>query len=381
MHPFPDRVDWEVKRKTITYVVVFLLLAYIFLLLKTRCMSMHEFRQVLRREPDLLFCECWDQGERVALRELTNDKLWFDPLFVYDTARQGMDVYYDFTDPYQDPEAYLQAVESHQVLDFNKQAFLPILQSLEASTTYEQSDTTSIFSAIVAAWPFITLGQLYGDTQRWQTSDELLEFCIFVREKTDIPLRAAVSHLRELLFQLPDAQAVPDKLRKFVTYSEYTSGHVPTEEELTLRAERFLFHAGSVTTNRATYLETHNLHLTRLEVISDERSDSLVIKGQCAFPGDVRGRVRVISSPSDMHLMEDGCVLVAPMTTPDLLPIMKKASAIVTDEGGMTCHAAIAARELRIPCVVGTRQATQELVNSELVHVDATGGIVKRINT
>ncbi len=77
--------------------------------------------------------------------------------------------------------------------------------------------------------------------------------------------------------------------------------------------------------------------------------------------------------------MEKGDVLVAGMTTPDFVPAMKKAPAIITDEGGITCHAAIISRELGIPCLVGTRIGTKILVDNELVEVNANHGVVKRL--
>ena len=75
----------------------------------------------------------------------------------------------------------------------------------------------------------------------------------------------------------------------------------------------------------------------------------------------------------------EGEVLVAPMTTPDYLPAMKRATAFVTDEGGITCHAAIVARELKKPCIIGTKIATKVLKDGDLVEVDANTGTVKII--
>ena len=73
-------------------------------------------------------------------------------------------------------------------------------------------------------------------------------------------------------------------------------------------------------------------------------------------------------------------VLITGMTRPDFVPLMRKAAAIITDEGGLTCHAAIIARELGIPCVVGTRIATAVLKDGNLVEVDGTKGLIKIIS-
>jgi pyruvate,water dikinase len=102
----------------------------------------------------------------------------------------------------------------------------------------------------------------------------------------------------------------------------------------------------------------------------------VLLRGLGAAPGSAAGRVRVMSSLSEAGDLGAGDVLVAHMTTPDWVPLMRRAAAIVTDSGGMTCHAAIVSRELGIPCLVGTGTATDTLRDGELVTVDAGKGVV-----
>ncbi len=106
-----------------------------------------------------------------------------------------------------------------------------------------------------------------------------------------------------------------------------------------------------------------------------ERGAELV-RGLGAAPGAAHGPVRVIATLADADRLREGEVLVTHMTAPDWVPLMRKAAAIVTDSGGMTCHAAIVSRELGIPCVVGTAEATKVLRDGEVVTVDATSGVV-----
>jgi len=101
-----------------------------------------------------------------------------------------------------------------------------------------------------------------------------------------------------------------------------------------------------------------------------------LVSGLAAAPGIVAGRVRVLASPDQGAQLQAGEVLVAPMTNPDWVPTIRRAAALVTDGGGMTCHAAIVSRELGVPCVVGTRQATTVLRTGELVTVDGARGKV-----
>lgn len=101
-----------------------------------------------------------------------------------------------------------------------------------------------------------------------------------------------------------------------------------------------------------------------------------LVTGLAAAPGVASGAVRVLAGPSEGYLLQDGEILVAQMTTPDWVPTIRKAAALVTDSGGVTCHAAIVSRELGVPCVVGTRTATKDLVDGQIVTVDGGRGRV-----
>jgi pyruvate,water dikinase len=108
----------------------------------------------------------------------------------------------------------------------------------------------------------------------------------------------------------------------------------------------------------------------------EHKRGAVLVRGLGAAPGIADGAVRVIGELAGADGLLDGEILVTHMTAPDWVPLMRKAAAIVTDSGGMTCHAAIVSRELGIPCVVGTAEATKLLRDGELVTVDAGEGIV-----
>lgn len=103
------------------------------------------------------------------------------------------------------------------------------------------------------------------------------------------------------------------------------------------------------------------------------------IRGMTACKGYARGRVRIVIRNDDFAKFSEGDILVTTMTRTEFLNIMKLASAIVTDEGGLTCHAAILSREFGIPCVVGTKTATKSLRDGDLVEVDAGSGTVRML--
>ncbi len=101
-----------------------------------------------------------------------------------------------------------------------------------------------------------------------------------------------------------------------------------------------------------------------------------LVSGFGASPGIAGGVARILRSAGEMERLKPGEVLVTTMTTPDMVPAMAQAAAIVTDEGGMTCHAAIVSRELGVPCVVGTRKATSSIAEGSPVSVDGKAGTV-----
>ncbi|HXX55473.1 MAG TPA: phosphoenolpyruvate synthase, partial [Methanoregula sp.] len=102
----------------------------------------------------------------------------------------------------------------------------------------------------------------------------------------------------------------------------------------------------------------------------------IILKGQGAAPGIASGKVVVIRDVKDTGSVKEGDILVTRMTNPDMVPAMRKVAAIVTDEGGMTCHAAIVSRELGTPAVVGTKTATAVLKNGQPVTVDGEMGLI-----
>ncbi|MBL7100664.1 MAG: phosphoenolpyruvate synthase [Nanoarchaeota archaeon] len=120
---------------------------------------------------------------------------------------------------------------------------------------------------------------------------------------------------------------------------------------------------------------------TKEEVEKEEAAISaagaeVLVEGLRASPGVGSGTVKIVHGVEDLGKVLEGDVLVARMTNPDYVASMQRASAIVTDQGGSTCHAAIVSREMGIPCIVGTENATQELKEGEIITVDANSGKV-----
>ncbi len=110
-------------------------------------------------------------------------------------------------------------------------------------------------------------------------------------------------------------------------------------------------------------------------------ADDVIVRGVSASPGTGSGAVRIVTKLDQLDQVTEGDIIVSKMTMPDMVPAMKRAGAIITDEGGMTSHASIVSREMGVPAVVGTQNATQRLENGQLVTVDGAMGIVREGGT
>lgn len=167
--------------------------------------------------------------------------------------------------------------------------------------------------------------------------------------------------------------------------------HLPDELLQSLREEKSVIAVGELEQRLGQYAmaTVDGLHTELLlgsdvdelkKVLTQSSEKAEAVKGMIAYPGVVQGRVKVLKDRSELHKVEKGDVLVTKLTTPDFVLAMEKAAAIVTDLGGITSHAAIVSRELHIPCIIGTKIATQVLKDGDVVEVDADKGIVRKLS-
>lgn len=154
----------------------------------------------------------------------------------------------------------------------------------------------------------------------------------------------------------------------------HTHYFFPQDIEWAYRAGKFYI----IQSRPITTLDTQDVkRKTQNEEVTRKPGDVL-LKGQGASPGIFTGVVKIISSPREINKIKKGDILVSTMTSPDFVPAMKNAGAIVTDRGGMTSHAAIVSRELGVPCVVGTKSATTTLGDGMVVTVNGKTGEILR---
>lgn len=183
-----------------------------------------------------------------------------------------------------------------------------------------------------------------------------------------IKLYRAFAH--RLRISLEDALYI-----NWTEFDRFIAGHniLP---EIRRRQKSFRFFIFS---NEMKFSTDSVLYLFNLLNKKYSQTDSRELVGMVAYPGQIKGVVKIIENSRAIKDFPAGRILVTMMTSPDYIVAIKKAKAIITDDGGLTCHAAIVARELKKPCIVGTRNATQLLKDGDLVEVNADKGVVKII--
>lgn len=181
--------------------------------------------------------------------------------------------------------------------------------------------------------------------------------------------------IRASLYKLfPDLGIFSDML----SVAEIATGQPPTLDILTQRRARSSFTDGTLFTGEGISEMESRFHI---KIETTNNTGINIFSGQTAYSGIAQGRVRIVKSKKDLAAFEVGEVLVSPMTMPEYLPAMRQAVAIVTDEGGITCHAAIVARELKKPCIIGTKIATEVLKDNDIIEVNADTAEVRILSS
>ncbi|MFA6227041.1 MAG: PEP-utilizing enzyme [Candidatus Paceibacterota bacterium] len=201
---------------------------------------------------------------------------------------------------------------------------------------------------------------------RTQRTDFFQESSYYVQTLVkEIAINFGVSYYDLLYLSVPEVlQALKDKFnvigsiekrkKGFVVFFDYDEDHILEGSE----AKKFV--------DERPILNHRTLEVKEL-------------KGSIGYKGKAKGSVCIVKTAHDNSKVKEGDIIVAIMTTPNFIPALEKASAFITDEGGITCHAAIIAREMKKPCIIGTKNATQVLKDGDLVEVDADKGVVRII--
>jgi pyruvate, water dikinase len=166
-------------------------------------------------------------------------------------------------------------------------------------------------------------------------------------------------------------RVIPDThVKELARYGKKIEGHYGKPQDI-----EWAINKGQIYIVQSRAVTTFKENEDYSEAIVEGKS-KIILHGETASAGVASGRVKIIKNPEELNKIVKGDILVARMTSPDYVPAMQKAIAIVTSEGGMTSHAAIVSRELGVPCIVGTEHATEVLKDGQTVTVYASKGVV-----
>ncbi len=187
------------------------------------------------------------------------------------------------------------------------------------------------------------------------------------------------TYVRELIVELLRERKGSQKYARVVRYAELEAmldgGAAPIESALRARVRGYVLFQEELLVGKdfSAFLREHDFFY-------EAPAESVTLKGNVACKGALlSGEVQVILNADEIQHFKAGNIIVTSMTSPAYVQAMKGAKAIITDEGGITCHAAIVSRELGIPCIIGTRTATKMLHDGDYVEIDAEKGTVRKL--
>lgn len=247
----------------------------------------------------------------------------------------------------------------------------------------------NITAAFNKMYPFYTLAVFLPGpwrdkfiTAHGEKGEKVLKWIFQSREHSEGVAKECDTYLRKWLSPLLERAGYNPEFIKLLSVREINNfvnkGKLPALPVLKKRAQGYVYMGGRILskTDFHDFLVKKDLSI----FTEDEQETSAAIKGTVACRGGlIKGRVQTVFNSSEATAFKNGRILVTPMTSPEYLSAIKKAKAIITDEGGLTCHVAIVSRELKIPCVIGTKIATEVLKDGDEVEVDATHGVIRKL--
>lgn len=337
------------------------------------------YEKLFARDFCLLSVEAWVRGES------TNPKGW--------TTQRQPHLPYIITERLDDTIRFnydLQGVEwvcnllsklAHQDKKFLNKIEATVLEKLKyIRPIYEKEKVITLpelkifLKELEDGYPWFEAMWWFFQMDESKVKDLDLENLEKVRKLTDTLCNGSDTVIRKSLINIFPKFS---ELSSVLTTQEILSGNIPNEQELSKRESGYFFG------NNQLFVGKDRLFIEKKFNIKFKvkKFDSAVLQGSIAQKGIARGFVRKVMGHKQIGEFKDGEILVSSMTIPDFLPAMKKAAAIVTNEGGILCHAAIISRELKKPCITGTQFATHILRDGDYVEVDANHGTVKFIKS
>lgn len=305
------------------------------------------------------------------------------PYFVGERKNGVVGLYIDATQvEWQKEEIYKRIINDSayipNLLSLAATHYKKIESSLENEVTLSRNELKQFFDDIFIMWRWWAGWWWAVEALEYHNTHlEILEEIMTFRKKTEKAIPQADERIRS------SVQVIYPNIGKYADVllcDEILDGTLPSEKELHERYRHSIIIGDHIYIGkRLNEALIQNGIVLAIPLPSEHKLVDNTFTGQIAFKGKCTGTVSIVLTKTDANKFKEGSVLVASQTTPDFIHAIKKAGAIVADEGGIISHASISAREFKIPCVIGTKIATQVLKDGDLVEVDADNGIVRII--
>jgi phosphoenolpyruvate synthase/pyruvate phosphate dikinase len=221
--------------------------------------------------------------------------------------------------------------------------------------------------------------KILGLTKEEQFALKTVEICTSWQDDRKKFLMQTIGWLEPMVEELALRAKMPVENFKYIYARELTYKNLTGAKFLKQLAERFPKSDSYAIKNKIfTFFGSDSAFIEK-QLKKSVNGKITELKGTVANKGIAKGRIRICRSIHDIPKLKKGEILVASMTRPEYLPAMQKAAAIVTDEGGITSHAAIISREMNKPCIIGTKIATEVFKDGDMVEVNANHGVVRRL--
>lgn len=343
---------------------------------------MRVYKKIFNRYLPIYAAEYNYIGKTDAILKITGGNASFPPLYI-NIPGKGNDVYYDkelyeissrkaFEHFKENPDEIKKISDDYKKIcevnsDFVKKAQVKDIKAL--------FDINADYIS-----PMMTILILIGREEYDEEMEDIASIAKDIRYWNDKLLYEVGIKIFELICE-KFSWSQKDDNADYITIKEALSRKAPSIEKINQRRKSWVLLGGKEIYTGGKIEE----FLLKNDIILEKEKEIKNIKNIDQFKGSVaqkgiaKGKVRIVFTMDDLHKVKKGDIIVSSMTGPDFMVAIKKSSAIITDEGGITCHAAIVSRELKIPAVIGTKIATKVLKDGDLVEVDANQGIIKII--
>ncbi|MBI2036360.1 hypothetical protein HYT17_01915 [Candidatus Microgenomates bacterium] len=339
--------------------------------------NLQRYEKLFSRDFSLPLVEIWLRGECTNPKGWTDQKQPFLPYQVVQRTDDTVHFYYNL-------QGVTWACELLAKLSRKDKNFIPKIEKTVLEKVsfikpiYERGEAIPLLKLkrflqeLEDGWPWFEAMWLFTESEMEEKFTVLnLKNIQKLRVATELICGGADTVIRKSLIKIYPHLG---HLSSVIRIEELLSDKIPSKATLAKRYKGYFFSNNQLfLTPKLRVAKELGVHFVE-EKIKNKKIKQL--KGSVACQGITKGYVRILMGHEQVRLLKAGEILVSPMTIPDFLPAMKKAAAFVTDEGGILCHAAIVARELKKPCIVGTKFATHILRDGDFVKVDANKGIV-----